>query len=94
MIPCHGSDGPERPEWKRWLIGLVGTSVLFAGVWGLLTRDAMQALLAAALPFAVIGACMLIALSWAMIIIPLLLVVGKVFGEQKKQEREPKANDS
>jgi hypothetical protein len=65
------------------LIGLVATSVILAGIWGLITQDALQALLAAALPWALIGACLVITLSWAIIMIPLLLFVGKIFGEKK-----------
>jgi|GEM_PF-2824116 len=83
MIPCHRADGPEWPEWRWWLIGLAGTSAIFAVIWGLITQDAMQTLLAAALPFAFFGACLVITLSWAIIMIPLLLFVGKVFGDKK-----------
>jgi hypothetical protein len=93
MIPCHSTDGPEWPEWKRWLIGLAATSVIFAGIWGLITQDALQTLLAAALPWALIGACLVITLSWAIIMIPLLLFVGKVFEDKKNLKKDPKAKD-
>lgn len=86
----HRIDGPEWTEWKRWLIGLVATSASFAVIWGLITQDMMQALFAAALPFALIGACLVITLSWAIIMIPLLLFVGKVFGDKNKRENDPK----
>ena len=85
--------GPEWPEWKWWLIGLAGASALFAGIWGLITQDMMQTLLAAALPWAFIGACFIITLSWAIIMIPLLLFVGKVFGDKKNRKKDPKAKD-
>jgi ABC-type multidrug transport system permease subunit len=80
VMPIHRTEGPEWPEWKRWLIGLVATSAIFTGIWGLITQDLMQALFAAALPFVLVGACLIITLSWAVIMIPLLLFVGKVFG--------------
>lgn len=93
MLPCHRTDGPEWPEWKRWLIGLAGTSALFAVIWGLITQDMLQTLFAAALPFALIGACLVITLSWAIIMIPLLLFVGKVFGDKRNLKKDPKAKD-
>jgi hypothetical protein len=93
MLPCHRTDGPEWPEWKWWLSGLAATSVIFAVIWGLITQDALQTLLAAALPWALIGACLVITFSWAIIMIPLLLFVGKVFGDKKNLKKDPKAKD-
>lgn len=81
-MSIHRKNGPEWAEWKWWLLGIAVTSAIFAGIWGLITRDMIQTLLAAVLPFAFVGACLVITLSWAIVMIPLLLFVGKVFGEK------------
>jgi len=86
VMPIHRSNESGWPGWKWWLIGTAGASVIFAGIWGLCTQDWMQALLAAALPWAFVGGCLCIALAWAIVMIPLLSLVGKVFGGSKKSD--------
>jgi len=92
-MPLHASNESEWLGWKGWLIGTVGASVIFAGIWGLSTQDKTQALLGAALPWAFFGICLFIALAWAIVMIPLLSLVAKVFGGRKRDALQDMPSD-
>jgi len=86
MLPIHLSKDSEQPSLKWFLWGTAGASVVFACVWGALTRDWAQTLFAAALPWAFVVACFLISLSWTLLMIPLLSLVARWFGGNNEQK--------
>ena len=75
-----------RPRWGRYLLGTVCASALFAGLWGLTAMDWRRALVGAVLPWAVVAASLFVSLVWAAVMAPLLMLVGKAFGEKPGRE--------
>lgn len=78
-IPIRISRKTEAPKWRGCLYVTFGASVVLACVWGLATRDAGETLLAAVLPFALAATCLFISLVWALVMIPLLSLVARLF---------------
>ena len=87
VMPIHNNDESEWPKWPYFLLGTCTASIAFAAIWGLITRDWTQTLFAAVLPWMFVVGCLLISLCWSIIMIPLLTLVAKMFGEEKKTHR-------
>jgi len=83
-MPIHNTGKTEWPKGRYFLFGAGILSVVFAVIWGLSTRDYIQTLFAAAIPWAFVICCLLISLCWSVIMIPILIGVAKFFGETKK----------
>ena len=73
-------------QWGRYLIGIVCFSVVFACLWGLATQDLSQALLGATIPWILAAVCILISMCWAIIMIPFLNLVARMFGGRTNRE--------
>lgn len=78
VLPVHESTGPEWPKWKRLIGGVAGASAAFAGVWWLMSRDGPGTLVAAVLPWFFAVLCILVALVWSAVTIPLMLAIGRL----------------
>lgn len=90
VLPIHETNGSEWPKWRLWIVRIAGASVVFAGVWWLVSRDKTETLVAAGLPWAIALACLAITLLWAVVTVPLMLVIGTRGG--KKEDGKDAAN--
>ena len=88
VMSIHETKEPKRLQWARYLIGTVCASVVFACLWGLTTHDFIHALIGAAIPWALVATCLLVSLSWTIIMIPLLSLIGKVFGGNENRKKK------
>lgn len=96
VLPVHKADAPETdaPEWPIWrwcLIRIFGASIVFGGVCWFITRDMMESLIAASLPWAIGLGCLAISLVCAIGIIPLMLLLGKLSPGKKANEEATSA---
>jgi peptidoglycan biosynthesis protein MviN/MurJ (putative lipid II flippase) len=84
VLPIHETGDPEWPKWRWWIIRIAGASALFAGVWWLLSRDKAETLIAAAIPWAFVVGCLAISLIWAFVMVPLMVLIGRIGGDKTK----------
>ena len=87
VMPFHETDTPEWPMWRWWLILIAGASIVCAGVWWFASRDKMETLFAAALPWTIAVVCLAISLIWAVTTVPLMILIGKCCGRRKSGGR-------
>jgi len=79
-LPIHETNGPEWPRWRWWIVRIAGASVICGGVWWLVSRDGMETLLAAGLPWAIGLVCVATTLLWAVVTVPLMMLTGRLDG--------------
>ena len=82
VIAVRETMGQKWPVWRWWLKWVAVSSVIFAGIWWAVSRDLKGTLIAASIPwgFAVYG--LVLSLVWAVVLIPLMTIVGKVCGKR------------
>jgi len=83
VMPIHNTDETEWPKGRYFLLGTGVVSIAFAVIWGLITRDWIQTLFAATIPWMFVVGCFLISLCWSVIMIPLLTLVAKCFWKKE-----------
>lgn len=88
VLPIHETNGPEWPKWRWWIVRIAGASVICAGVWWLISRDKTETLVAAGLPWAFALACLAITLLWAVVIVPIMMLMG-ICGGRREAGKEP-----
>jgi hypothetical protein len=86
VIPAKGTDGPEWPRWRAWIIVVADASVMMGAIVWLLSRDKTIALAAAAFPWGIALAFLAITAVW-LIMVPLMMLVGRIGGKNQKQTK-------
>jgi peptidoglycan biosynthesis protein MviN/MurJ (putative lipid II flippase) len=90
VLAIHETNGPEWPKWRWWIARIAAASVIFAGVWWLVSQDMTETLVAAGLPWAMAFGCLAITLLWAVVTVPLMRLMGR-WGGRKEDGRDKEA---